>query len=198
MSCRSVNLTSSVSQGNIPQFLTNRGRIGSDSMPPTTVEISTSKGYTGKEHSVIQFPGATKVPIGTKVQFRQGTINSCGGKEESMTRVKTPLLCQPQSSCFSVSNPTEAYFEYCLANAYRQYAARETKQPSVISFRKQFNLIKHIALLQTQRHFDASLYRSNIVRTSSREAWILSTRQKNTMWISVYARCYCVSLYFRQ
>ena len=76
-------LTSSVSQGNIPQFLTNRGRIGSDSMPPTTVEISTSKGYTGKEHSVIQFPGATKVPIGTKVQFRQGTINSCGGKEKS-------------------------------------------------------------------------------------------------------------------
>ena len=37
-------------------------------MPPR-LEISTSKGYTGKEHSVIQFPGATKVPIGTKVQL---------------------------------------------------------------------------------------------------------------------------------
>ena len=57
---------------------------------------------------------------------------------------------------------------------------------------------KHIALLQTQRHFDASLHRSNIVRTSSRETWILSTRQKNTMWVSVHARCYCVSFYFRQ
>lgn len=170
-------------------------------MPPTTVEILTSKGYIGKEHTVIQFPGATKVPLQVR-RYNLGKELSTAAMEKRnhMTSVKTSLLCQPLSSCFSVSNPTEAYFEYCLANAYRKYAARETKQPSVISFgkQKQFKSQKHIALLQTQRHFDASLHRSNIVRTSSRETWILSTRQKNTMWVSVHARCYCVSFYFRQ
>ena len=32
-------------------------------MPPTTLEILTSKGYIGNEHSVNQFPGAAKVPL---------------------------------------------------------------------------------------------------------------------------------------
>ena len=32
-------------------------------MPPTTLEILTSKDYIGNEHSVIQFPGAAKVPL---------------------------------------------------------------------------------------------------------------------------------------
>ena len=124
-------------------MLTKRERIGSDSMPPTTVEILTSEGYIGKEHTVIQFPGATKVPLQVR-RYNLGKELSTAAMEKRnhMTSVKTSLLCQPLSSCFSVSNPTEAYFEYCLANAYRKYAARETKQPSVISFgkQKQFNL----------------------------------------------------------